>query len=113
MEIEMFNIHKINYILFAYIFLILLIASLLFWNEYRLVLLKPVVLKVQRGDHILQYDTSAITPEFLKNICNILEEYGEYFECTKDGVLIRNYLYKDMDLLQNYTNHAGYQQSNN
>ena len=106
---DFYNIHKINYILFIFI---LLIVSLLFWNKYRLVLLKPVVLKVQRGEHILQYDTSAINPEFIKNICDILGEYDEYFECNKDGVFIRKYLYKDMDLLQNYTNKAGYKQSN-
>ena len=87
--------------------LILLIAfSILLWEKYRLVPYIPVVLNVHRGDHILKYDANLLDSEHKKNIILVLEKYGEYYQEKDNVILIRNYLLRDMDLLQNYTNKA-------
>ncbi len=86
---------------------ILIIAGFaLLWERYRLVPYTPVVLIVDRGNHILRYDASLLDSELKKNISFVLTEYGEYHQEQKGAVLIRNHLFRDMDTLQNYTDKA-------
>jgi len=77
------------------------------YDRYKLVPYIPVALVVDRGRHNLIYDKSMLNKELGNNICQIFEKYGEYYEKRDDGIWIRNYLLKDMDLLQNYTCKAG------
>ena len=87
--------------------LILLIAfSSLILEKYKLVPYIPVVLTVYRGNHILKYDVNLLDSEHKQNIILILRKYGEYYQEKDNVILIRNYLLRDMDLLQNYTNKA-------
>ena len=84
-----------------------LIITFIIWNNYRLVPFVPVAAVIYRGDHELIYDKSMMNEELQNNICQELQEYGEYYEKREDGVYIRNSLLKDMDLLQNSTCKAG------
>lgn len=98
---------RYNTIVIAFLlFLVLVFVILLLWNQYRLVPYIPVTLTVERGDHVLRYDNSIMNQKHKDNICKILSEYGEYHKKQGDTILIHNYLFRDMDTLQNYTNKA-------
>ena len=91
--------------LFAGLTLLVIVFAVI-WERYRLVPYIPVVLNVYRGDHTLQYDEELLDSEHKKNIVEIFKQYGEYYQGKGDVIFIRNYLLRDMDLLQNYTNKA-------
>ena len=97
-----FNIRK----RWLFVGLIIFSVLVLVWEKYRLVPYIPVVLNVYRGDHKLQYDKDLMDSEHKKNIIIILRKYGEYYQEQGDVILIRHYLLRDKDLLQNYTNKA-------
>ncbi len=88
------------------LFFVLAVSGLGIWNSYRLVPYVPVVLALERGNHILRYDDTLMTAAHKERICAVFIQYDEYCTVREGVILIRNYLLCDMDLLQNYTNKA-------
>ncbi|PIE71152.1 MAG: hypothetical protein CSA22_03760 [Deltaproteobacteria bacterium] len=86
----------INYLI-LYVSLIF-ICSCMGYVEY-----VPIMLVVERGDHILKEEPSLITPEHIEAMKIILARYDEEYK-VKDGKLyIKQLLQSDKDLLQNFT----------
>lgn len=63
----------------------------------------PIVLIIDRGDHILKEDPSLLSPEHIDAMQAILKKYGENFEVRDGKLLIEQSLQRDKDLLQNYS----------
>ena len=85
----------------------ILLIALMVWNEYRMVPFIPVAMIIYRGEPTYIYDKSMMSEEFQNRICLILDDNAEYYEKHEDGIWIRNYLLKDMEMLQNYSCKAG------
>ncbi|MCP4646521.1 MAG: hypothetical protein GY852_02145 [bacterium] len=89
---------------FCLVILLIVAGILIFRMQF--VEYVPVVLSIERGDHILKEDHSLISPEHIESMRATLNNHGEGYK-VKDGKLfIRRALQKDYDLLQNYTSKA-------
>ena len=69
--------------------------------EYR-----PVVRKLDRGDHLLADAPELLTPDHIRAVQRVLEGYGEPFKLEGDKLYILRKLSVDRDLLANYTEKA-------
>ena len=99
--------NHVRFHFFLYIFIVILYVCAAIWNYYRLVPYVPVV-RLVRGDHLLLYVNSPISKKHIDEICKVFDKYDVYYVRNNDIVKIRNYLFRDMDTLANYTNKAGY-----
>jgi len=68
----------------------------------------PVIRVINNGEHSLVYDKSLLSKDHLNAICTIFSEYGVHYKLQDDAVLISPRLYRNKDLMQNYTHKAIY-----